>query len=468
MSVINKMLRDLDKRGGLGPRNLEDGLRDMERVAARGEEKRPWGRISAWVIVGALAAVIGWYVLQPAPRPTVAAAKPQSPALAKAPAQVAAVARPAEVKPEANPAQTVQAPEAKAESPAAKVEAPAAKSEARAAKVEAPAAKPEAPSAKVEAPAPKVEAPAARPELAAAKADVTPAKLAAAKSEAPPVVAKAAPATPGPAILGIPAAARESAAKAERAAPAVTKAAADALATRAPGAPPAPAMAASAPVSAPPAAEPRPMPAASVSEPRVAIERPDRNLGGVPRASAEYRSANDLLSQGRVDAALARYADALRSDPRHVPARQSLVVLLLDQGRTTDAQNILREGIAAVPQSTQWPMLLARLQVEGGDVKGGLETLERSLPAAQGQAEYHAFLATLLQMQSRHREAVSHYEVSVRVVPDSGRWLTGLAISLEEEKRIPEAREAYRRALASGGLAKDLEAYAERRLKQLQ
>jgi MSHA biogenesis protein MshN len=71
-------------------------------------------------------------------------------------------------------------------------------------------------------------------------------------------------------------------------------------------------------------------------------------------------------------------------------------------------------------------------------------------------------------MQSRHREAIAHYEASLRVVPESARWLTGLAISLEEEKRLTEARDAYRRALAAGGLPRDLEAYAERKVKQLQ
>src|SRR6185503_19739767 len=126
---------------------------------------------------------------------------------------------------------------------------------------------------------------------------------------------------------------------------------------------------------------------------------------GPARAVAEYRSASDLLAQGRVEAALSGFAAALRYDNRNVPARQALAVLLLDNQRGAEAQAVLREGIEAVPSNTSWPLLLARLQVEGGDVRGALETLERSLPQARGQPEYHAFLATLMQMQGRHADA---------------------------------------------------------------
>jgi MSHA biogenesis protein MshN len=318
---------------------------------------------------------------------------------------------------------------AKAEPAPPKVEAPPPAKPAAAAKVEPPPAKVEPPPAKVETPPP------AKP-VAVAKVDPPPpAKpVAAAKVETPPppkpvTVAKV---EPPPAKVEAPPA------KIEPVAAVATKA-------------------------EPPAAAPEP-----TGEPRVSVERGNRDLAGAPRAAAEFRSGNDLLSQGRTDAAIARYADALKSDARHVAARQSLVVLLLQEGRAGEAQNVLREGIAQVPTITSWPMLLARLQVEGGDSKGALETLERSLPQAEGSAEYRAFLATLLQMNSRHRDAIVQYEAALRIAPDSGRSLAGLAISLEREQRIPEARDAYRRAQAAGGLGRDLESFVDGKVKQLQ
>jgi len=174
------------------------------------------------------------------------------------------------------------------------------------------------------------------------------------------------------------------------------------------------------------------------------------------------------MNQGRVELALGTYASVLRLDPKHVAARQTMVVLLMERGRMAEAQSVLRDGLLALPDHTAWAMLLARIQVEAGNAAGALETLESALPYAKDRPDYHAFVGTVLQMQGRHKEAIAHYEIAVRLSPGSGRWLTGLAISLEEEKRVPEARDAYSRALATRTLGQDLQAFVERKLGQLQ
>ena len=112
-------------------------------------------------------------------------------------------------------------------------------------------------------------------------------------------------------------------------------------------------------------------------------------------------------------------------------------------------------------------MLLARLQVESGDRAGATETLDAVLPYAKDRPDYHAFAGTVLQLQGRHKEAIAHYEISVRLAPESGPWLTGLAVSLEEEKRVAEAREAYQRALTTSSLAAEQRTFVERKLGQM-
>ncbi len=172
------------------------------------------------------------------------------------------------------------------------------------------------------------------------------------------------------------------------------------------------------------------------------------------------------MNQGRVELAIDAYAGVLRLDPRHAAARQALVALLMGRARMADAQGVLREGLRVLPENSAWAMLLARLQVEARDAAGAMATLDAALPYAKDRPDYHAFAGTVLQMLGRHKEAIAHYEISVRLAPE-GRWLTGLAISLEEEKRVPEAREAYQRALATGALGPDLRTFVERKLAQL-
>jgi MSHA biogenesis protein MshN len=208
-------------------------------------------------------------------------------------------------------------------------------------------------------------------------------------------------------------------------------------------------------------------PAQEATKGSISVERQDRDSAHLDRASAEYRNAVDLMNQGRAEPAIDAFANVLRVDPKHAAARQSLVALLMGRGRGAEAQGVLREGLTVLPENTAWSMLLARLQVEGGDRTGALATLDGALPYAKNRPDYHAFVGTVLQLQGRHKDAIAHYEVAVRLSPDSGRWLTGLAISLEEEKRLPEAREAYQRALATNTLAADLRAFVERKLGQL-
>jgi MSHA biogenesis protein MshN len=110
-------------------------------------------------------------------------------------------------------------------------------------------------------------------------------------------------------------------------------------------------------------------------------------------------------------------------------------------------------------------MLLARLQIERGWT--GIETLQRTLPYATGNAEYHAFLAGALQRQQRHREAVEQYQAAVQAMPNNGVWLMGLGLSLQAEKRNDEALDAFRKARAAGNLTPELQAFVDRKFQQL-
>ncbi len=199
----------------------------------------------------------------------------------------------------------------------------------------------------------------------------------------------------------------------------------------------------------------------------ISIERQRRTAPPPQRAAVDYRTGLDYMNQGRVDQAIATFTEVLGTDPRHYAARQALVTLLLERGLIADARRTLREGLAVMPENSSWAMLLARLQVEEGDPASAVDTLKKYVGAAQNRADYQAFLGTVLQMQGRHQEAIGYYEVATKLSPGYGAWLTGLAMSLEEEKRTPEAIDAYKRAYASNTLAPSMRSFVEGKLKEL-
>ena len=211
-----------------------------------------------------------------------------------------------------------------------------------------------------------------------------------------------------------------------------------------------------APVPAPPAVPPGP----------VKIEKSPVAATPRDRADAEFRRAESALVSGRSGEALDGMRAALKMDPSYVAVRQALLRQLLDMRRMDDAMAVLHEGVDLLPAQTGWAMSLARLQLEQGDLAAADRTLGRSQAYAEGNADYAGFQGHVKSRLGAHKQAVAHYQRAVRLAPNEGRWWLGLGLAQEADGRVPEAKDALRRALSTGGLNADLAALAEQHLRQ--
>jgi MSHA biogenesis protein MshN len=197
------------------------------------------------------------------------------------------------------------------------------------------------------------------------------------------------------------------------------------------------------------------------------IDKQVKQLTVQQQAENQFRKASTLIQQNRVNEALAAYDAALQLDPGHDEARRAMVAVLLENKRSSEAEQVLRDALKFNPQNSALAMLLARLQVERDASWSALLTLQKSLPYAERQAEYQAFMAALLQRLHRPKEAVTRYQIALRMAPDSGAWLMGLGMSLQDTQRIEEARDAYRRALDTRTLTAELQAFVMQRMQEL-
>ena len=197
------------------------------------------------------------------------------------------------------------------------------------------------------------------------------------------------------------------------------------------------------------------------------VSKQVKPLSARQQADNEYRRANGLVEQGRTVDALAGYETALQLDAGHDAARQAMVVLLLETKRNADAERVLQDGLKYNIKNSGFAMLLARIQVERDALWSALLTLQKTLPYAERQADYQAFVAALLQRLNRHKEAVMHYQSAVQLSPNSGVWWMGLGISLQALQQNEEARAAFRHALESRTLNADLQAFVAQKLKEL-
>ncbi|RIX46931.1 MAG: hypothetical protein D3M94_09530 [Rhodocyclales bacterium GT-UBC] len=183
------------------------------------------------------------------------------------------------------------------------------------------------------------------------------------------------------------------------------------------------------------------------------------------RADAEFRKAEAAQVAGRSNEALEALRSALKQDPAYVQVRQALLRMLLDMRKFEEAISVLQDGLEAQPAQTGWAMSLARLQLEQGDAAAADKTLARSQAFAEANPDYAGFQGHLKSRLGAHRQGAAHYLRATRLAPGEGRWWLGLGLALEADARPGEAKEALKRAIATGTLAPELLVVAEQHLR---
>lgn len=200
----------------------------------------------------------------------------------------------------------------------------------------------------------------------------------------------------------------------------------------------------------------------------VSLNKQFKELTPAQKAENEYRKAVLLMQQGKGPESISSFEHVLQTDPMHTGARQALVRALLENSRQSDALRRAKEGLDLDPAQPALAMILSRLQLEKGDLKSAIGTLERSYRYASDRPDYLAFLAALLQRDNRNKEAAEYYMQALQTSPHTGVWWMGLGISLQADSRAAEAQEAFSRARATNTLTPELLAFVESKLVQLQ
>jgi len=194
---------------------------------------------------------------------------------------------------------------------------------------------------------------------------------------------------------------------------------------------------------------------------------PLKQVSPQQRADGEYHKGVQAQRQGRVPEAVAAYEAALQADAQHEAARLALAGLLQENGKPDAAEHVLQEGLYLKPLRLSYAMALARLQLARDRLDQALSTLASHLAEAEGNADYHAFYAALLQREQRHKEAITHYEIALQRSPQNGVWRVGYAISLQALERREDAKLAYQQALATRTLSPELTAFVQQKLAGL-
>lgn len=215
----------------------------------------------------------------------------------------------------------------------------------------------------------------------------------------------------------------------------------------------------------------KPLPFAGRLDTRLPEPRPSRVVKEVrpltPQEQADqaWRQAARLVEQGRGREALAGLETALRLDPSHGAARQTLIALSLEAGDAARGETLLREGMQLHADDAWYNRSLAQIYLQRGDARQSVAILKAGLGKGV-DAAYWGLYAGVLGKSGRHEEAAQAYREAARLNPEHGPWWIGLAVSLEQTGQRPDAASAYQRALQTR-LSPEVREFAARKAGEL-
>ncbi len=203
------------------------------------------------------------------------------------------------------------------------------------------------------------------------------------------------------------------------------------------------------------------------SSPRTTPGRVNRELSLEDRDRNNSQSAVMILQGGRMVEAYDQLRLFLAENPSAHQSRETLATLLLAQREYAQAGAVIDEGLALAPNYGSFKKIKARLLIQDNDSAGALALLRAVPPAVTADSEYHELLASLYQQGNDHVQAVTTYQDLLRTNPEQGRWWAGLGISLDAQDKDADALTSYQAALQTESLDANLRQYIQNRISNL-
>lgn len=211
-------------------------------------------------------------------------------------------------------------------------------------------------------------------------------------------------------------------------------------------------------------AEPSEAPAAGE---RQASVRVSRELSLEERDLNNSQEALKLVQGGRLVEAYDLLLSFIDENPAGHQSRETLAKILFAQREYAQAGTIVDQGLQQVPNYGPFRKIKARLLMQANEPAQALTLLRSVPPTVAADPEYHELLGSLYQQGNLHAQAVATYQDLLRLDRQQGRWWTGLAISLEAQDKDGDALASYQAALQTRNLDANLRQFIQGRIRNL-
>ena len=154
-----------------------------------------------------------------------------------------------------------------------------------------------------------------------------------------------------------------------------------------------------------------------------------------------------LLSQKRIEEAIAHYRESLRINPRDGKVHNLLGAALREQGKLEEAVAHYREALRINPRNGEAHSNLAIALQDQGLIEEAVEHYRTAISLGYDPRDVYFNLGCLLASQGRFDEAASNFKEGLRIDPGDAEAYFKLADVLASQNKYQEAMDNYSRAL---------------------
>ncbi|APV51010.1 hypothetical protein BWI17_15745 [Betaproteobacteria bacterium GR16-43] len=166
------------------------------------------------------------------------------------------------------------------------------------------------------------------------------------------------------------------------------------------------------------------------------------------QAEAHYQAGSTLHAQGRLNEAIALYAQAIAANPAHSEAHNNLGSAFQSLGRRPEAVESFGRAVSCNPASAYFRYNFGTALQDVGRLDEAVAQYQHALAVMPQLAPAHFNIANARKDQGRFEEAVAAYRKAVTLKPDYAEAFNNLGWVLASLGRTEEAIASYRKTLA--------------------
>lgn len=184
-------------------------------------------------------------------------------------------------------------------------------------------------------------------------------------------------------------------------------------------------------------------------------------------AQNKLEQAKALLDKGRFVKAEQLLQSALTLQPDLHKARITWMSIRYGEQNLPAALAVLQQGIKNYPEHLPYRLLAARILLEMNKPQVAWTLVENQHPAINSNASFYQFKASLAQQLNLPKQALKNWQALLQINPAQANWQLGAAIAAEQSAQPEQAVMHYQKAFNLSGLSQASRQFIQQKLASL-